>query len=342
VDSILFFSARATTLRTWLGMFVHALRKSLYKFLTSAKGYMTVQITEFAEKHLPTIVRLLNDECNDSNEFIPFNEERVQSEIGNRRLKILVAEETGEVLGLVAAHSHENMEEHVSWLAATRGQGQKTIENMLVEELEKRVKTDAILIMIDEGSLKIADWTSRGYKLQPGFQRMSAKLDGLKPIPKVDEATKLRSLRTDEEEQFIEAVNKGFGSKRLERGDLEAWKLSDPPFTEEWVQVAEVKERIVSVVVAKPDTDAIKYLHLKRGYLGPGATLPEFRSRHLASALTARAMNFLFKKGMDSVILGTSEQNVSSIALLRSLGFKVENVRKIMRKELKNPRAPTK
>ena len=303
---------------------------------------MTVQITEFVKKHSPTIVRLLNDEYRNSNEFIPFNEERVQSEIGNRRLKILVAEENGKVLGLVATHSHENMEEHLSWLAATKGQDQRTIENMLVKELEKNVKTDVILIMIDEGSPKIADWTSRGYKLQPGFQRMSAKLDGLKPIPKVDEATKLRSLRTDEEEQFIEAVNKGFGWKRLERGDLETWKLEDPPFTEEWVQVAEVEERIVSVVVAKPDTDATKYLHLNRGYLGPAATLPEFRTKHLASALTARAMNSLFKNGMDSVILGTSEQNVSSIALLRSLGFQVENVRKALRKELRNPRAPTK
>ena len=86
--------------------------------------------------------------------------------------------------------------------------------------------------------------------------------------------------------------------------------------------------------MAKPDTDCIKYLHLKRGYLGPAATLPEFRNKHLASALTARAMNFLFEKGMDSVRLGTSEQNVSSIALLRSLGFQVDIVRKILRKNL--------
>jgi ribosomal protein S18 acetylase RimI-like enzyme len=34
--------------------------------------------------------------------------------------------------------------------------------------------------------------------------------------------------------------------------------------------------------------------------------------------------------------LGTSEQNVSSIALLRSLGFRVDIVRKILRKDLKN------
>jgi ribosomal protein S18 acetylase RimI-like enzyme len=140
-------------------------------------------------------------------------------------------------------------------------------------------------------------------------------------------------LRADEEEEFVQAVNRGFGWKRVERGGLETWKVEDPPFTEEWVQVAEVNGRIVSVVVAKPHTDSIKYLHLNKGHLGPAATLPEFRNKHLASALTTQAMNFLHKKGMDSVILGTSEQNVSSIALLRSLGFQVENVRKTLRKD---------
>jgi ribosomal protein S18 acetylase RimI-like enzyme len=47
-------------------------------------------------------------------------------------------------------------------------------------------------------------------------------------------------------------------------------------------------------------------------------------------------MNFLFEKRMTSVRLGTSEKNVSSIALLQSLSFQVDNVRKIMRKKLKN------
>jgi ribosomal protein S18 acetylase RimI-like enzyme len=58
---------------------------------------------------------------------------------------------------------------------------------------------------------------------------------------------------------------------------------------------------------------------------------------HLASALTARAMNLLFEKGMNSVRLGTSEQNISSIALLKSLGFEVDVVRKTLRKKLRNP-----
>ena len=283
---------------------------------------------------MPTIVRLLNEEYSNSYEFIPFDEERVLSQIRRRRLKILVAEENGKVLGLIATHSHEDSEEDVSWLAASKEHNQIVIENMLVNELEKNVKASTISTSIDEENPRITNWINRGYTLQPGFQRMSAKLNGLKPIPQVAKGTKLRSLRPDEEKELMAVTNTGFGWQRLEPGDLETWKSEDPPFSEDWVQVAEVDETIVSAVVAKPDTDCIKYLHLKRGYLGPAATLPEFRNKHLASALTARAMNFLFEKGMDSVRLGTSEQNVSSIALLRSLGFQVDIVRKILRKKL--------
>jgi ribosomal protein S18 acetylase RimI-like enzyme len=288
---------------------------------------MTVQIVEFAERHLPAVVSLLNDEYRDDVEFIRFDEERVRSEIRSRRLRLFVAEEDGSELGIIATHSHEDSE-HVTWMAAGKGQNRRIVEDMLVNAVEKSAKAGAVMIMIDEGSPRIADWIKRGYTLQPGFQRMTAKLDGLRPVPKVDADTTLRSLRADEEEEFVEAMNRGFGWKRLEVGDLENWKVEDPPFNEEWVQVAEVNGRIVSAVVAKPDTDAIKHLNLNRGYLGPAATLPEFRNRHLASALTARAMNFLYKKGMNHVILGTSEQNLSSIALLRSLGFQVEKVSK--------------
>lgn len=291
---------------------------------------------------MPAIVRLLNDGHEDAREFIPFNEERVLSQIRKRRLKLLVVEESGEVVGCIGTHSHENSEEHITWLATTIGESQEVIENLLVDELERNVKAQAIVIMVDEGSPRIANWIRRGYELHPGFQRMRARLDGLRPIPKVADDTELRSLRTDEEDLFIETVNKGFGWKRVERGDIDKWKLEDPPFTEEWVQVAEVEGKIVSVVVAKPDTEAIKYLHLGRGYLGPAATLPEFRNRHFASALTARAMNFLFSNGMDSVMLGTSEENASSIALLRNLGFHMDDVRrKTMRKKLTDRSIPS-
>jgi ribosomal protein S18 acetylase RimI-like enzyme len=297
---------------------------------------MTIQISELADKHLPTVVRLLNEEYKDSDEFIPFHKERIASEIKKRDMRVLVATENRNVIGVIASHTHvEQLEEHISWLAAQEGHHQKIIENMLVSEIEKNAKGNIIETMIDQGNQKINDWINRGYILHPGYQRMSAKLDTLKPIPKFAEGIEIRSLKPGEEEKLITVINAGFGWQRLEQGTIETWKLEDPPFNEEWVQVAEIDRRFVSAVVAKPDTDSIKYLNLKRGYLGPAATLPEYRNQHFASALTARAMNFLREKGMESVRLGTAEQNVSSNALLRSLGFQVEVVRKILRKELK-------
>jgi ribosomal protein S18 acetylase RimI-like enzyme len=297
---------------------------------------MTIQISELTKKHLPVAVKLLNGEYRNSYEFIPFDEERILSQIRQRNLKVFVAEENGDVLGLIGTHTHaeEQLEEHISWLATCRGDNQKVVENILVNEIEKDAKGNAVMTMIDEGSPRIKYWISRGYVLQAGFQQMSAKLVGLKSIPKVTEGIKLRSLRPDEEEKLVATMNTGFGWQRLKLGDLDMWKSENPPFTENWVQVAEIDERIVSAVVARPDTDYIKYLHRKIGHLGPAATLPEFRNKHLASALTARAMNFLFEQGMDSVRLGTSEQNASSVALLRDLGFQVDIVRKILRKKL--------
>jgi len=299
---------------------------------------MTIQISELTNKHLPIVVGLLNGEYRNSYEFIPFDEERILSQIRQRRLKVLVADENGDVLGLIGTHTHaeEHSEEHVSWLAAREGPNRGAVENILVSEIEKDAEGGNVMTMIDEGSPRINDWANRGYSLHPGFQRMSATLDGLKPIPELAEGAKLRSLRLGEEEKLVTVMNAGFGWQRLEPGVLETWKSEDPPFSEEWVQVAEIDERIVSAVVARPDTDYMKYLHLIRGHLGPAATLPEFRNKHLGTALTARAMNFLFEKGMNSVRLGTSEQNVSSIALLRSLGFQVDIVTKILRKDLKS------
>jgi ribosomal protein S18 acetylase RimI-like enzyme len=299
---------------------------------------MTIQISELANKDLSIITKLLNEEYRRSYEFIPFSEERILSEIRKRSLKVRVAKENDKVIGVIGTHTHaeEHLEEHISWLAARGGQNQRFIENILVNEIEKNAKGGIVLTMIDEGGPKIDDWIERGYVLCPGFLRMSAKLDCLKPIPKLAESIKLRSLRPGEEEKLVAVTNAGFGWQRLEPGILEIWKSEDPPFSEDWVQVAEIDKRIVSVVVAKPDTDYVTYLHFKRGHLGPAATLHEFRNKHIASALTAKAMNFLLEKGMDSVRLGTSEENISSISLLRNLGFQVDIVRKALRKELKS------
>jgi len=298
---------------------------------------MTIRIVEFTSRHLPAVAELLNDSYRTAAyEFIPFDEERVLSEIRKRSMKVHVAEENDVVVGVVGTPSHpEEDTEDISWLAARSGPNEVMVRGLLIDTSEKSVKTSAVTTGIFQGDPRMGFWLDRGYVLCPGWSRLSARLDGLKPVPKVAEGVVIRSLRVVEEEEFVAVVNAGFSWERVEVGEIGVWKVENPPFDEGWVQVAEFRGRLVSVVVAKPDTDYNRYLHLKRGYLGPAATLKEFRNMHLASALTVRAMNFLFEKGFDSVRLGTSEQNVSSNALLRSLGFHVDSVRKVLRKELK-------
>ena len=99
--------------------------------------------------------------------------------------------------------------------------------------------------------------------------------------------------------------------------------------------MAESEGRILSVVVAWPAVKFNQFFGAKRGYLGPAATVPEYRSKSLASALTVRAMNFLCEKGMNTVVLHTSEQNVPSVTLLKKIGFEVGHHIKFLRKRIK-------
>jgi ribosomal protein S18 acetylase RimI-like enzyme len=163
---------------------------------------------------------------------------------------------------------------------------------------------------------------------------MVARLDGLKSFPRVPEDIMLRNLNRNEEKELVEAVNAGFGWERLKMGIVHTWETENPPFSEERVRVADFNNKIVSVVVSKPDTRHNESFNGKRGYLGPATTLAEFRGKNLASALTARAINLLFENGMDSVALYTVEQNVPSVILLQKLGFEIGHHWRFMRKNL--------
>jgi ribosomal protein S18 acetylase RimI-like enzyme len=177
-------------------------------------------------------------------------------------------------------------------------------------------------------------WIERGYKAEDGFYHMVARLDGIKPLPQIPEGTIIRSLKPEEEKALVETVNNGYGWERLREGFIAQWKAEHPPFDESWIHVAEIDGKIVSAVASRPDTEYNKFYNAKRGYLGPAVTLPEYRGRNLASALTCRAMNFLYEEGMDSVALHTAEQNTPSVTLLKKLGFEVKHVWKFMHKNL--------
>jgi ribosomal protein S18 acetylase RimI-like enzyme len=285
---------------------------------------------------LSTIILVLNEERRGFHEFIPFTEDRLVSWLEEGRLKILVAEEDGDLVGS-AAYNDGNWGEEIEWLVVPQTNNRQVIEDLLVTEVEKCVKDKRVFTVVDAGNPKTDRWAKWDYKPEGGLYQMTADLDGVNPLPKTPQGFTLRSLDQGEEKEFIEMVNAGFGWERLKPGSVQQWRLESSDFKEDWIHVAEFEDKIVSAVVAKRDVDYNRYFGARRGYLGPATTLPDHRHKNLASALTCRAMNFLFNKRMNSVALYTSEQNVASITLLQGIGFKINHRWKFMRKDLSQP-----
>jgi ribosomal protein S18 acetylase RimI-like enzyme len=294
---------------------------------------MNVQIRDFAYKDLSALVRLFNEVNNGSYEYVPLGEDEWGVRIQEEKSRTLMAEENGEIVGTATYHEGFWGEE-IRWLAVRQRPDRKLVEDELVSVAEKSVHGETVFTSVDAGSQQTSDWMDRGYKLDGGLYQMNAKLHTARPLPNVPESITIRSSRAGEEKNVVETVNSVFGWQRLKDDFIERGKVDSPPFDEEWVQIATLQDRILSVVVAWPAVKYNRFFGGRRCYLGPAATIPEFRSKKLASALTVRAMNFLLEKGMDTVILHTSELNIPSVTLLRNIGFEVSHQIKFLRKTL--------
>lgn len=301
----------------------------------SLRAFMTSRIRSFADADMPDVLRLLDDAYRGSYEFVSFTEENVRHQIKERKAEFLVAEDNSEVVGVVA-YRDGHWGEEILWLATSSTCNQRLVADGLVTEAEKCVKRGELFTSVDAGSPAADEWIARGYRAGDGLYQMVITLNATIPLPRIPEGVSVRSLRPDEERELIGVVNAGFGWERLKSGVIQEWKDDFPPFDEEWVHVAEHGGKLVSVVAAKPDTNHNKLFGTNRGYLGPAVTLPEFRSKHLASILTRRATNLLFEKGMKTAVLYTREQNMPSVTLLQKLGFRIGHHWRFMRKSFPN------
>lgn len=294
---------------------------------------MTVQVRSFVKEDLSMLVKLLNEANKGSYEFTPIAKDDVRSRIQEGWFRTLMAEEHGAIVGSVT-YNDGFWGEEIRWLTVSNRSDQKSIENMLVTYAERFAHGETVFTSVDAESPRINDWIERGYRPEGGLYQMTAKLESMRAIPEVPDGIVIRSMNPGEEGRVVETVNVVFKWERLKLDFVEKGKSESPPFNEEWIHIAEFKGRILSVVVSWPAVRYNNYFGAKRGYLGPAATVPEHSGRKLASALTVRAMNFLLGKGMDEVVLHTSEINVPSVTLLRNVGFKIGHHWRFMRKNL--------
>lgn len=299
-----------------------------------------VKIREFVRADLPLLVKLLNETYKDWYEFIPYSESTFISEAHERGFKILVAQENGEVKGF-AAYTKGLWGEEIEWLCVKSVANQSELEDLLVREIEKYVESGKVFTVLDVDSPKIENWIRRGYAIEGGLYHMVAELDNQQPIPPVLKDIIIRSLKPGEERKMIETVNAGYGWERLSSESFKKWKSYDPLFNEDWVHVAELDGKIISVVVSRRDIEYNKHFNAKRGYLGPAVTLSKCRGKGLVTALTRRAMNFLLEKGIKSFALYTSEKNTTSVTLLKRLNFEIKHHWKFLYKHFECARTIT-
>ena len=292
-----------------------------------------MKIRKFVETDLSIVVKLLNKigPIHGLYEFIPYTQAMLLSEIKENNATVLVAE-NNEIEGFVTLS--RRFREEIRQLCVRFGPKRKRIEDLLIAEIEKEVKGEEVGLMASSRNARIADFVGRGYEVEGGLYHMLAKLNCLCPVPSVPKGYVLRNLASDEENALIKTVNTAFERERIQKGVIEKWKTEGKILDETWIHVADFKGKIVSVVVARLEVDYNRYFGAMRGYLGPVATLPSHTRKGLATALARRAMNFLFNKGMDSVALYISENNIASVSMFKKLGFKVKHRWKFLHKNL--------
>lgn len=295
---------------------------------------MSFRVRRLEDQEIAALVKLLNESRAGSYEFMPLTEEEVRSRIEHGKVQVLMAENSAGVVGSVS-YSDGYWGDEIRWLAACAASNQSFVEDLLVSEAEKLVHGETVFTSVDLGSPETVEWTKRGYSLDGGLYQMVARLEGPRVVPAVPDGIILRSMRPEEEKKVVEVVNAVFGWERLESNFVDKGKVESAPFNEDWVFLAESEGRVLSVVVAWPAVKFNQFFGAKRGYLGPAATVPEYRSKRLASALTVRVMNFLCGVGMDTVVLHTSEQNIPSVTLLKNIGFEVGHHIKFLRKRVR-------
>jgi len=272
-----------------------------------------MRVRPASERDLPQLLEVLNAKLAGTYEFSQYTAGSLLDML-KAGAYIAVAEDGGRILGSVCCR-HMALGDSIEWLVA----GDTNSERRLLAEAESHATCGRAICFVAEGSPEVNDWLRMGYSVEERELQMTLPLRRM-PAVRPPEGFMLRHLLEGEDPQLIDLVNSSFGWSRLSQEEVDSWRRS-PGFSNEWIHVVECGSRLVSVTVCKEDDDYNRSHAPKRGYIGPGATLPEFRGRGLASLLLISVINFLYDRHFGEAVLYTSDANAASLAMLRRTGF---------------------
>jgi len=280
--------------------------------LSERKANEEISFRKARRDDLSTLLTIANETYANSYEFTPFIEDEIFRERPGDI--VLVAEKENEVIGfaLLEFRTRRGEKEADISILAVRGTAEND-EKLLVEACEEEADTEVITHYLPPDDKRIPWLMERGYVVEPGYCHFVALLEHLPPQPTVDlKDFQVRRMTASEEAEVIKVVNIAYGHERLTKFHFERWRKQDPLFNNDWVLLATVDKKIVAVACSRQDLRYNQTYGKFRGYLGPGCTLPEFRSKGINKALNWHAMKFLRDRGMQEASLETAETTKQS------------------------------
>jgi ribosomal protein S18 acetylase RimI-like enzyme len=245
-----------------------------------------------------------------------------------------VAESSGILVGCIMVESpsvFDANEAEVTILAVISRSS--NLEENLIKAAEENVRVANVSIRVLSDD-EMAGWlASRGYAVEPGFWHFVAPL-AILPKEPVVEHVHIRSMKKSEMGEVIDVVNAAYRKRRLTQDHFSRWRRQDIQFNEDWVLVAILDEKIVGVLCLREDLQYSQVSGKRRGYMGPAATLPQYRSHGIGRALNWCGMKFLKAHGMDEVSLYTEENNIPVHRLVLDLGYEHRQTWKHFKKTL--------
>lgn len=300
---------------------------------------MRGRLRRYVKNDLPVLIEIANENYNDygdffyAYEFVPYSEETFRSRVVRRCPTVLVAEDQGVegFITLFQAHWGDG----IGILCVKKSTRRREIENLLISRIEKEAKSGRIVVTLTSGSAGIPLFQKKGYEIYGGLYHMTADLKDAYQIPELDKGITLRSLAAGEEEMLTRIFHPLTRGRGFQPGFLETWKEMDPFLTRDWIHVAEMDGKIVSVACTRREYEYNKHFNTKRAAIGPLITVPEYRRKGLAKALMWRGLNFFIKQKIETATLEVLEDNLPAVNLYKSLGFKLRHHWKFLRKHLR-------
>jgi len=184
-------------------------------------------------------------------------------------------------------------------------------------------KTIYVLWVFHDDAVLRQHFSQRGYRLARGMVHLSRTLDGAIPPTRSVEEFETRSCKGEPEVAARARAQYGaFASSAPFERYLERFTnfMRSPVYrSEQDIVIVSPEGQIGAFCIVW--TDPVN----KVGLFEPVGTYPDFHRKGLGRSVMVEGLHRLYKHGMHSAIVSTSEDNLAAIRLYESVGFRVAN-----------------